>query len=478
MKKSLIFTTALSTLVLSLTGCAIINSVNAETADDNKTLLAVDTELKVKSKTNLDSKNETVYAITNADGSVNKTFIGNTIYDGSDTLPVDFKISYFLDGTEISASDLAGKSGHVKIVLDFNALKTYQDKYVPFLAISGLTLDETKFSNVSATNAKIADQDNKIMIIGYAFPGLDANLGTDFLSHEITVEADTTDFEISEIYSLLTNEIFTEIDTSKLSSIDELVNSVNQLSSGLDEIISGTSTLSDGLNSAIDGISKLAAGANELKTGADTLAAGTSALYAGTTELESGLNAIVSNNATINGGVNMLINDTLSKVNAAIKAYDNTYEVNLNNYNVVLPAIISVLPDGESKTALTSAKQALDLYTGILQYTAGVAAARDGAATINANMAALSSGAATLAEGATTLDNGFGTLVSGTTELYNGSVTLKDGLNTFKTSGIDKLVNFANQDAASFVYNFRQTVSAAKSYTTHTKFIFKTPSIK
>ena len=102
-------------------------------------------------------------------------------------------------------------------------------------------------------------------------------------------------------------------------------------------------------------------------------------------------------------------------------------------------------------------------YQGILDYTDGVN---------------------TAATGATTISNGLGSLVEGETKLYEGSVTLKDGLNTFKTSGTDKLVNFANQDLASFTRNARATVNAAGSYKSFggtdaksVKFIVKTPSI-
>ena len=47
---------------------------------------------------------------------------GNDIYYQGETrkeLPVSVKMTYFLDGREISAADLAGKSGKVKIRIDY-----------------------------------------------------------------------------------------------------------------------------------------------------------------------------------------------------------------------------------------------------------------------------------------------------------------------------------------------------------------------
>lgn len=125
-----------------------------------------------------------------------------------------------------------------------------------------------------------------------------------------------------------------------------------------------------------------------------------------------------------------------------------------------------------------NAKNLVDLSTGIIGYTRGVATVATGAEE-------LASGLSTINSKTPELVNGLGSLVDGMSELYDGSATLHSGLNTLKVSGIDKLVSFANNDLASFTHNARSTVAAAGSYHNFggsdaktVKFIVKTASIK
>ena len=117
--------------------------------------------------------------------------------------------------------------------------------------------------------------------------------------------------------------------------------------------------------------------------------------------------------------------------------------------------------------------------------TDGVSKLNSGAATLATGAADLSDGANQLLDGTITLKTGVDTLASGASQLSSGSKTLKDGIATFKAEGIDKLVNFAQNDLAGFTANLRSTINAAKSHhsyksttATSVKFIFKTPSIK
>lgn len=66
---------------------------------------------------------------------------GNDIYyQGTTTRqpPVSEKITYYLDGKEIAAEDLAGKSGKVKIHIDYTNNMKYKNVYVPFAAVTGM----------------------------------------------------------------------------------------------------------------------------------------------------------------------------------------------------------------------------------------------------------------------------------------------------------------------------------------------------
>ena len=89
---------------------------------------------------------------------------GNEIsYQGTTDkqLPVSVKATYYLDGNEISPEDLAGKSGKVKIRLDYTSNETVtkdvngkdEDISVPFVAVSGMVLGDN-FTNIQVTNGK------------------------------------------------------------------------------------------------------------------------------------------------------------------------------------------------------------------------------------------------------------------------------------------------------------------------------------
>ena len=77
MKKAIISALILSVLILggSSAAIAVRNSGGSETG--SPMLMAVETELSQSSKSLITPKNETVYAITDADGTINKTFVNN-----------------------------------------------------------------------------------------------------------------------------------------------------------------------------------------------------------------------------------------------------------------------------------------------------------------------------------------------------------------------------------------------------------------
>ena len=446
MKKPLIVaSTLIATLFLSSAATLAINNTTQNDTDNTpQNLVAVNSNLATDNINKLSTKDANIYAITNATGTINKTFVGNTIAN-EETLPVEMQIQYYLDDTEISASELAGKSGHIKITYNFSATSTYQNKLIPFLTVTGLNLDSTKFSNIKIDNGKIISESDSITLVGYTFAGLSQDLNADFLPSNFTVEADTTNFELGTVYSFATNELFAELDTSKLTSIDSIINSINSLSNGLDQIIAGSNDLTNGIDTLAAGISKLQLGANNLESGANNLATGI-------TKLSDGLSSVVA-----------FDNEILAKAYGVIDQVTATAENLIAKYDLD-PALVAEI-------TAPIVEYYNKINTAATTYTGNIEALANGASE-------LSVGANNLAAGTTELKNGINSLSAGAAQLSAGSHTLNQGLNTFKTSGIDKLVNFANQDAASFVYNFRQTVSAAKSYTAHTKFIFKTPSIK
>lgn len=510
MKKQIIVSSIIAATILSGTGIAVLNkNASAEPNTDGTPLLATTNNLSTP-KLISTSKNETVYVITDDNGNPKSKFIGSTLYEGTEELPFNFKVTYYLDGQEISGKDLAGKSGHVKIVYNYNSTAKYQGKFVPFLAVTGVTLDSAKFNNVKVSNGKIiSESSNNYIITGYGLAGINQDLGVDFLPDNFTIEADATDFKLENTYTVFLNDILADLDTSKLNTLDELTSSVYQLEDGINKLVNGATDLSNGLASALDGT-------KTLYEGSKTLAGGASELSSGINSMSNGLKALAEYNNELTSGNAAIIKGILDNLNNSLAGQDDIPTIDENNYKNVLQGvipkfnanltqlngIISANCNGEEtvpaaclqyKSSATTLEQSiasltqttglldglLELDKGITKYTDNVEQAANGS-----KVKVLVAGAAKLAAGATEISKGLGNLVEGETKLYEGSVTLKDGLSTFKTVGIDRLVNFANKDLSNFTRNARSTINAAASYKNFgntdaksVKFIVKTPSI-
>ena len=121
------------------------------------------------------------------DGTVVWDAEGADIYYQGTTekeLPVNMKITYTLNGKEISPEELAGKSGKVTIRFDYENKdkKTVNvdgkdiEVYTPFAMVSGMMLDSDKFANVEVSNGKVISDGGKIVVMGVAVPGLKESL--------------------------------------------------------------------------------------------------------------------------------------------------------------------------------------------------------------------------------------------------------------------------------------------------------------
>ena len=477
MKKQVIISSLIAVAILGSTGIAI--SSKTANAEPNSTPLVATTNLSTPKPVN-SSKNETVYVLTDENGNSKSKFIGSTIYDGAEELPFNVKITYYLDGQEISGKDLAGKSGHVKIVYSYNSTAKYQGKFVPFLAVTGITLDSSKFSNIKLENGKIiSETEGSYIITGYSLAGVNADLNTDLLPESFTLEADVVNFKLENTYTVLMNELIADLDTSKLSDLDGIVSSLNQLSDGVNKIVNGATDLSNGLGTALDGTKKLYDGSKALATGTEGITTNITALSDKLNSLSTNLSAALRDGASdifksIFATTSSTITDQISAVmpGFSITLTEDNYKTKLDNLATQIPTYAA---------SFNTTKASLEKIENFCQYLNLYTSGIDTMATM---VPSLVEGSNKVSAGAAELSKNLGSLVEGQTKLYEGSVTLKDGLTTLKTSGIDKLVNFANKDLASFTRNARSTVSAAASYKSFggvdaksVKFIIKTPSI-
>lgn len=249
---------------------------------------------------------------------------GNSItYQGTsdEAAPVTMKVTYYLDGKEISADQLAGKSGKVKIRFDYtnNLKKTItvngksKQAYVPFTMITGMMLPNDNFSNVEVTNGKVVEASDSNVVVGITMPGLKDSLNISFdgkkadldIPEYFEVSADVTDFSLDMTLSVATSNLLTDANLDDIN-LNDLNSQINTLSDAGNQLADGATTLSDGIAQLQSNVPDLTSGVAQLDDGAGTLQSGLSqytdgvasaadgvaALDAGANQLSSGINAL------------------------------------------------------------------------------------------------------------------------------------------------------------------------------------------
>lgn len=323
------------------------------------------------------SKDETVYVMTGADGSVKKIIVSDwlknelgsasvadksdlsdienvkgdesytingdnmTVWDaqGNDIyyqgniqkeLPVGLSVRYYLDGKSVSPEELKGKSGKVTIRFDYENRQyetvqingANQRIYVPFAMLTGMILDNDTFQNVQITNGKLVNDGDRTVVMGLAFPGLqeNLNLSRDDLSIPDSVEitADVTNFSLGMTVTLACNDLFSQLGDVDLTSLDS-TSALDQLTGAMDQLLSGSSSLYEGLSTLLDKSGELVSGVEELAQGAAAIKSGADSVDDGAAQLKAGL-------ADLSSGLNTLSANSESLNSGAKQVFNSLLE--------------------------------------------------------------------------------------------------------------------------------------------------------
>lgn len=402
----------------------------------------------VSLKDNDADKDESVYLISDANGNVNKTIVVDHLKnkDKKDTLedasnlsdienvkgkekftqsgdkltwqaggkdiyyqgtateepPVTQKVTYYLDGKEISPEDLAGKSGKVKIRFDYTNTTSYtetvngekQTVSVPFAAITGLVLGDG-FENIEVKNGKAEVSDSSSVVLGYALPGLKDSLGIKDkdldgdvnIPEYMEMTADVENFSMPAAMTFVVNASdYVSTDGIDTSDLDDMINDLKDASTQLQD---GSKTLAEGTDTLADGLSTLQSKLGTFASGVGTL--------------QSGLKTYTDGVSTLSGGLNTLGNSTGALVSGADK-----------------------LNDGAGQLASGSAT----LKDGLKSYTDGANGLAKGASDLDAGIGTLAEKSGTLVDGATKLDDGASQLSASASSINEGIKSLDTGLKT------------------------------------------------
>lgn len=407
-------------------------------------------------------KTETVYSVLNSDGSISDTIVsswlhdedginniketlnltdvkniksnekpskdGNTYtwnakgndvyYEGTATkqLPVSVKLRYELDGQEMSAKDMEGKSGHLKLMISFtnnySEVKNINGKSIvihpSYLAGGMLNMSTGKFSNVKCESGKIVNDGTNEMLAFANIPGLNETLksaGLDKvnnqlgISDDVTVEADVNDFDLGSIMVGMTNEIDLASELGDIGSVSELTDGIDQLIEADDQLIDGSKQLYDGTtqlkeqaapltgssdqvrqlsNGAIqlnDGVKALQTGLTAYTNGVDTLAAGSQQLYGipqGVSQIQNGVSGNLGQGKTnlLDGAT--ALNEGLKQLEAQVNTLTptelDTMQTQIQGAMATLAGMQTTITDdsatlGDLSNSLNTASNAITTIT-------------------------------------------------------------------------------------------------------------------
>ena len=236
---------------------------------------------------------------------------GNNIQYRGETnksLPVTCHIKYELDGNEVEAKDIVGKTGKVKITLEYtnNEVHTVNGRnvkmYTPFVVVAGTIFDNTENSNIKISSGKVIENGNKTIAIGLAVPGMQESLGISSdkfnIPSNIEFEMDAKDFEMNNIVAFATPKL---LETEDLKMFDEL-----------DKIYSQVNTLQSSSRQLVDGANQVKDGAKQLDEGANTLKSGISVAYNGASTIKTAV--AKSTNSLLNDKSDALDSKTLESI--------------------------------------------------------------------------------------------------------------------------------------------------------------------
>lgn len=380
-------------------------------------MLLVNSGMVLYAKDDETVKDETVYAMLNSDGSVDQEIVSSWLhndngirnikeqldlsnvknvksdekpevsgktytwnadsndiyYEGTSTktLPVQVRVTYKLDGKEISGKDLIGKSGKLEIHI---SLKNTQSKTVnvngrqtrihPFYMGAGvLDLSTDHFSNVKCENGKVLSEGNNTMVAFISVPGLQDTLESCGVTgakelpmqDDITITCEAKDFELGPIMFAMTPEV--PVDKLKdINSMDDLTKGLDELTNASAQLLNGTSQLSEGtatfqgkMQELVNGVPTLTNGVSALKNGTQELVSGSTRLYSGLQDLHTGMNQAKEGTAKLNkatDGLGTLVSG-VDEINTNMQALAKGLQDGSNELNASLSdEMLKNLTDG------------------------------------------------------------------------------------------------------------------------------------
>lgn len=362
-------------------------------------------------------------------------------------IPWNISICYILDGKELSAEEVAGKSGNLEIHFIVEKNKSCKsDFYENYALQASFTLDTELCANITAEDATTANVGKNKQLTYTILPdkGIDTIITADVHDFEmdaVQINGIRMNLNIDIDYSELTDKATTLSDS--ISALDDgektISDGAGELKDGGDKLKDGSGRLKDGTESLDNGITKLSDGIEQIGSGLSALQSKSSSLTEGSEQVKSALNQIQSALSSVSADTEKLkkLTEASGKISTSITELKKGAETLQNStgytqYKALMSQNgldIDQLYAGNSQAIETLDSQLSDLSNTLAQIQ-DVPGFEEQAAQLSAQIDSLSD----IAE----LLSGNNAMISGTQQyidsLSDGISELYDGISELETS--------------------------------------------
>ena len=379
----------------AVTGVYAVNSFSVQAGD---TVADHGSYTAVRNMTTSDAVEQSGDTVT-----VHVTEDGKLYYEGTmdaaTALPWVVKLTYTLDGAEISPDELGGKSGALSIRLQVSRNPDCTGSFFDDYALQvTMSLDTELARNISAPGATVANVGSKKQLSYILLPGADS---------DVTVTADVTDFAMDAV-SLNGVRLNLNLD---LGDMD--------LTGMLEQLQSGSVQLDDGANALADGIAQVQAGIDTLNGNSAALTGGSARVRGALTQMQTALNGISASTDELNTllDASTQIRDGIARLDEGAAQLEQ--QVSFEAYKAILKENgldLDVVKDGNAKAIeqlqgmVWMMPQLKDVILLLQGSTANIDAMQTYLDTVNG-------GIAQLHEGSSTLNGSYGEFDAGVRQL-------------------------------------------------------------
>lgn len=340
------------------------------------------------------------------------------------------------------------------------------------------------------------------------------NQATNYLATQIVNSA------VKTIELNLQSKIDKEIIANLASKLNEVPDSLQEISNGADTILNGTESLNDGIKQISDGTNTLSnsykefdEGVNSAYTGSKSLNSGISQVSDGVETLKNGGKSLDSAIDQINQGADQLssqgaegitelstgvtdlnkgaktLNDGVAEYVTGVNTLNENTEVFLNkliktadalgdNCDPTLKAFATQAQGFFAKDPKTNMNGFESVAVGGKKVTAGsnslyagtqkLAKGTEKLGTLTNGIQSLKTALTQVKQGTTSLNNGINSLQNGTTQLSKGSKSLETGLEKLSSSSstVDNAISTLNEGSKTAYNGSNQLVEGVKTFKT------------